>query len=150
MKTKHGVLIGFAVLLIAAMFTVAGCGDSGSGDPTTPPGDGGGGDLSGTGLALPTGYVWLPNKISEEEGRGWSDGSAAYAFVFHTNGTYSAYDFDDDETITYDYVMDATCSVSGNTLTLEYMGAVTFSLSGDTLTLTEQRGHTCTLTKTQM
>jgi hypothetical protein len=38
MKRKHGVFFGFAVLMIAAMFTVAGCGDSGSGDPTTPPG----------------------------------------------------------------------------------------------------------------
>jgi hypothetical protein len=46
MKIKHGIFIGFVVLLIAAMFTVAGCGDSGSGDPTTPPGgnpDGGSG-----------------------------------------------------------------------------------------------------------
>jgi hypothetical protein len=40
MKKKHGVFFGFAVLLIAAIFTLTGCGDSGTGDPTTPPGGG--------------------------------------------------------------------------------------------------------------
>jgi hypothetical protein len=38
MKKKHGIFFGFSSLLIAAMFILAGCGDSGSGDPTTPPG----------------------------------------------------------------------------------------------------------------
>ncbi|MDR2094011.1 MAG: hypothetical protein LBP76_00645 [Treponema sp.] len=36
MKKKYGVFFGFAVLLIAALFTLAGCGDKDSGDPTSP------------------------------------------------------------------------------------------------------------------
>ena len=41
MKTKHGLLFGFAVIAIAAMFTLAGCddpnNDSGGGDDGIPP-----------------------------------------------------------------------------------------------------------------
>jgi hypothetical protein len=49
MKKKHGVFFGFAVLLIAAMFTLAGCGDNG--DPTSP---GGGGTQTGAVVGVPT------------------------------------------------------------------------------------------------
>jgi uncharacterized repeat protein (TIGR02543 family) len=38
MKIKHGVFFGLAVIMMAAVFTLTGCGDSGSGDPTSPPG----------------------------------------------------------------------------------------------------------------
>jgi hypothetical protein len=36
MKKKYGVFFGFAVLLIAVLFTLTGCGDKDSGDPTGP------------------------------------------------------------------------------------------------------------------
>jgi hypothetical protein len=50
MKTKHGFLFGFAVIAIAAMFTLAGC-------PTEDNGDGGGGGVKGklTITDIPTG-----------------------------------------------------------------------------------------------
>jgi hypothetical protein len=41
MNKKYGLFISFAVLLLAVMFMVAGCGDNG--DPSSPPSDGGGG-----------------------------------------------------------------------------------------------------------
>jgi uncharacterized repeat protein (TIGR02543 family) len=43
MKKKHGAFFGFAVLLVTAIFALAGCGDNG--DPTSPPG----GDPQGDG-----------------------------------------------------------------------------------------------------
>jgi hypothetical protein len=70
MKKKHGLLFGFVVLMLAAMFTItlAGCGDSDSGDPSSPGGNGNGGeiikqaeltinDISAT--AQGTGYIYL-------------------------------------------------------------------------------------------
>ncbi|MDR2304957.1 MAG: chitobiase/beta-hexosaminidase C-terminal domain-containing protein [Treponema sp.] len=39
MKGKYGPFFGFAVLVMAAIFTLAACGDSDSGDPTSPSGD---------------------------------------------------------------------------------------------------------------
>jgi hypothetical protein len=38
MKKKYGVFFGFAVLWITVIFTLVGCGDKDSGDPTSPPG----------------------------------------------------------------------------------------------------------------
>jgi fibronectin type 3 domain-containing protein len=38
MKTRHRLFFGFAILLVAAMFTLTGCGDNGN--PSSPPGGG--------------------------------------------------------------------------------------------------------------
>jgi hypothetical protein len=50
MKTKHGLFFGFAVLALAAIFTLAGCGDNG--DPSSPPfiPPGGGGETTVPGV----------------------------------------------------------------------------------------------------
>jgi hypothetical protein len=56
MKKKHGVFFGFAVLLIAAMFTLTGCGDNG--DPTSPPDDELTGSVSIGGIAKYTHRIW--------------------------------------------------------------------------------------------
>ena len=58
MKTKHGLLFGFAVIAIAAMFTLAGC-DDGSKD------DGGGGSI--TIGNLPNGNLGTTFTISDEQ-----------------------------------------------------------------------------------
>jgi hypothetical protein len=65
MKKKQRLIIGFAVLMIAAMFTVAGCGDSGSGDPTTPPGGNGGGGNGGQNSGWPNNTVLAEYGLSE-------------------------------------------------------------------------------------
>jgi hypothetical protein len=39
MKRNYGLFFGFTVLLMAAIAILAGCGDSNSGDPTSPPGE---------------------------------------------------------------------------------------------------------------
>jgi hypothetical protein len=49
MRKRHGVFFGFAVLLITAIFTLAGC-DTNGGD------DGGGGDSSSTGQSFKSRY----------------------------------------------------------------------------------------------
>jgi uncharacterized repeat protein (TIGR02543 family) len=45
MNKKHGLFLGFAILLLAAMLTLASCGDKDLGDPSSP---GGGGNGEGT------------------------------------------------------------------------------------------------------
>jgi hypothetical protein len=58
MKKKHGVFFGFAILLIAAMFTVAGCGDNG--DPAGV----GGPDLAGTITISPSGSAAIGTQLT--------------------------------------------------------------------------------------
>jgi hypothetical protein len=53
MKKKHGVLFGFAVLLITAIFVLAGCGDSDSGNNT------GSGNNPGTDVSFEEFYTKL-------------------------------------------------------------------------------------------
>jgi hypothetical protein len=66
MKTKHGFLFGFAVIAIAAMFTLAGCPtEDDGGGPGTDPGTGAA--LTITGLAAHNGkYVIADDNTSSE------------------------------------------------------------------------------------
>jgi hypothetical protein len=78
MKRKHGVFFGFAVLLVAAMFTLAGCGD----------GAGGGGDEGGGGGNLPTtnGTFTLTGASAYNGKYAYAQGSVTTGFVYGGTG----------------------------------------------------------------
>jgi hypothetical protein len=85
MKSKHGLLFGFAVLLVAVMFTLTGCGDNG--DPSSPPG-GATDILDGTTWEetagnVPPGGIRTTFNSPNFESRGITDG------VVYSSGTYT-------------------------------------------------------------
>jgi hypothetical protein len=65
MKTKHGIFFGFAAMLAAAIFTLAGCPTDGGG------GNGGNGDNGGNGGNVPTtnGSLTITGISSEHNGK---------------------------------------------------------------------------------
>jgi hypothetical protein len=111
MKRKHGFFFGFAVLLIAAMFSVAGC-DNGNGDN-------GNGDNGNSGSNELIGTSWQ-----------YREGSYYMTMIFtdasHVTCTYS--DGEPSDTGTY--------TVSGNRLTLSLYGEQrSGTITGNTIQL---------------
>ncbi|MDR1390715.1 MAG: hypothetical protein LBJ31_12165 [Treponema sp.] len=77
MKKKHGMFIGFTVLLMAAMFTVAGCDTGTGGDP----GDGNG-DLPTT-----NGRFTLTGAGAYNRQYAYAQGTVSAGFIYGATGT---------------------------------------------------------------
>jgi hypothetical protein len=118
MKRKHGIFFGIVVLVIAAMFTMAACGDSGSGDPTSPSGSGGGGGGSS-----------IVGKWYENQGAADKQDIGYLVWEFKANG--DAYGVT---------TKVGTYTISGNKITVTYTGGqfgdyADFIVSGTKLTI---------------
>jgi hypothetical protein len=128
MKRKHGIFFGIAVLLIAAMFTVAGCGDSGSGDPTTPSG-GNPQTVTYTGIANSVTYTL---KITENTARYVAQSGDAYELTAGSKKGTGTVSNVSDSTLTLapskDPTETFTATVSANSLTA-MLGTITWDNS---------------------
>jgi hypothetical protein len=79
MKKNHGVLFGFAVLLITAMFVLVGCGDSDNGSNT--------GSENNTGAD--TGYLGTSVEL---KGQVYKENGSPYTYT----GTFKVYAYSND------------------------------------------------------
>jgi hypothetical protein len=120
MKTKHGLSLGFAVLLLAVIFTFSSCGD-GAGDD-----DGGGGNN-------PT----LVGKWYDTQAHADADGTDGLKYTFKTNGDLFYGDATESQ---------VTWTTSANTIKVNGHGetnitAANFAFSETTLTLTNSNSQ---------
>ncbi|MDR1316235.1 MAG: hypothetical protein LBK13_05100 [Spirochaetales bacterium] len=101
MKTRHGLFIGFAILIVAAIFTFTGCSDSDDDDNGNP--------LVGTWQEEGGAYIieFTNNLMKLDSG---NDGEFPY--------TLSGTTITADGTSAGKGIMTATATVSGSTLTL--------------------------------
>jgi hypothetical protein len=131
MKRKQSVFFGFTALLMAVIFTLAGCGDKDTGDPTTPPG-GGGEPQTATYTSVDTDGNRYSLSITENTARYAAQTGDSFALTVElfNNGQYSV-------KLTYSGTVGQTNS-SGTSMTLQITingNQINITIVGTTMTI---------------